>query len=106
MTMAYVEYWADGSQFVAQMNLAFFYNVSSAVGPGRDARGDDVLLVQYFLKTIAGTVVVGPGWKTWNPPRTARPFLVDGCMGPVTAAWLKSFQDSQPWLFKDGVVDR
>src|SRR5262245_34063395 len=108
MTMAQVDFWADGSYVVAQMNLEFFYNVSFAVGPGRTTpnKRDDVLLVQYFLNTIAGRTVVGPGWTRWTPPKTARPFLVDGRMGPDTAAWIKSFQDSQPLLFKDGRIDR
>src|SRR5262245_40587771 len=84
--MAQVDFWADGGN--AGMDLEFFYNVSFAVGPGRTApnRRDDVLLVQYFLKSIAGTVVVGPGWEVWTPPKTAQPFLVDGWMGSVTAA--------------------
>ena len=42
-----------------------------------------------------GQIVVGPGWKLWAPPKTARPFLVDGRMGSVTAAWIKSFQEGK-----------
>jgi hypothetical protein len=69
-------------------------------------RRDDVLLVQYILINIAGKIVVGPGWQVWTPPKTARPFLVDGWMGPVTAAWIKSYQNSHRYLFKDGRIDR
>jgi hypothetical protein len=107
MTVAQVDYWEGGGSggYIA---LDYFYNVSYAVGPVGTApnRREDVLLVQYFLKNIAGTVVVGPGWKRWEPPKTAQPLLVDGWMGSVTAAWIKSYQDSLKLLYKDGRVDR
>jgi hypothetical protein len=118
MTMAQVDHWEDGD---GDLDLDPFYNVTMAVGPVGTApnRRDDVLLVQYLLTNIVGTVVVGPdgsswvppnvvgpGWDVWVPPKTAKSIQVNGRMDPGTAAWIKSYQNSLSLKLKDGRIDR
>jgi hypothetical protein len=105
--MAHVDHWEFGGD--AGMDLEFFYNVTQAVGPLGTApnRRDDVMLVQYLLTSIVGTVVMAGGRKTWIPPGSDRRLTVDGRMGPDTAAWIKSYQDGLSAIVsKDGRVDR
>jgi hypothetical protein len=100
MTMAQVDHWEDGD---GGLDLDPFYNVTMAVGPAGTApnRRDDVLLVQYFLTNVAGTL------DYWVPPRTDRPLQVDGRMGSDTAAWIKSYQNSMTdHTTRDGRIDR
>ena len=67
----------------------YFYNVHRAVGPGRPNQHEDVLLVQYFLKSIYDHP------NATNPPLHP-PFgskmVVDGVAGPITFSWIKHFQ--------------
>jgi hypothetical protein len=100
MTMAQVDHWEDGD---GGLDLDPFYNVTMAVGPVGTApnRRDDVLLVQYLLTNIVGTV------DNWVPPKSAKRLHVNGRMGSDTAAWIKSYQDSlDDQIAKDGRVDR
>jgi peptidoglycan hydrolase-like protein with peptidoglycan-binding domain len=92
-------------------SLPTIYNVSMGVGP--DPRGfyrrDDILLVQYLLKKV---------WEEHgseiSPPLPAPPepgtIKVDGIFGPITARWIKRYQEEvkksgQP-IAADGRVDR
>ena len=97
--MAQVDTWEDGSNATY---LDSFYNVTMAVGPVGTApnRRDDVLLVQYLFANIVDAGV-------WVPPKTAKPFQVNGRMGPALAEWIKAYQASkQAFLFQDGRIDR
>src|SRR6516165_10549807 len=97
--MAQVDTWADGSNAT---DLDFFYNVTMAVGPLHKApnQRDDVMLVQYLLKTI---VRVG----LWVPPTLSKPFPADGRMGPDTEAWIRDYQlIKHRVLVQDGRIDR
>jgi hypothetical protein len=97
--MAHVDTWVDGSNAT---DLDFFYNVTMAVGPvGRAPnRPDDVMLVQYLLTTL---VRVG----LWVPPTLSKRFLVDGRMGPDTAAWITDYQlIKHRVVVQDGRIDR
>jgi hypothetical protein len=99
MVMAQVDTWEDGSN---STYLDFFYNVSFAVGPAGTApnRHDDVMLVQYLLKTL-----VRLGF--WVPPTLSKPFSVDGRMGPDTAAWIRDYQLQRlTIIYQDGRIDR
>jgi hypothetical protein len=99
MVMAQVDTWEGGSNAT---DLDFIYNVTMAVGPVDTApnRPDDVMLVQYLLKTI---VRVG----LWTPPTLSKPFPVDGRMGPDTAAWIKDYQLIKHRVAnQDGRIDR
>src|SRR5262245_47766377 len=71
-----------------------YYNVTWAVGPVGTApnRRDDVLLVQYLLKKIAENPARRIFAIDWTLPSPAKSFLVDGWMGSVTAAWIRSYQ--------------
>src|SRR4051794_15301770 len=98
--MAQVDTWADGSNVT---DLDFFYNVTMAVGPHGTApnRTDDVLLVQYLLKTLARAGV-------YLPPTLSKPFPVTGKMNPDTAAWIMDYQLSKRRISNtlDGRIDR
>jgi hypothetical protein len=99
MVMAQVDTWEGGSNAT---DLDFIYNVTMAVGPPGTApnRPDDVMLVQYLMKTI---VRVG----LWVPPTLSKPFPVDGRMGPDTAAWIQDYQlTKHKFVFQDGRIDR
>jgi hypothetical protein len=97
--MAHVDTWEGGSNAT---DLDFIYNVTMAVGPPGTApnRPDDVMLVQYLLKTL---VRVG----LWVPPTLSKPFPADGRMGPDTAAWIKDYQlTKHRFVVQDGRIDR
>jgi hypothetical protein len=88
-----------------------YYNVTLAVGPVGTApnRRDAVFLVQYLLKGIADNPA--PFNLPWFPPRTTTPFRVDGYMGPITASWIKCYQEHlikrfSGYFVPDGRVDR
>jgi hypothetical protein len=114
-TMAHIEH-IDNSKLIAY-DSDIFYNATMAVGPTGTApnRRDDVMLVQYLLKVVAdyaksvGSYLPHAAGK-WSPPGAGTPFLVDGRMGPDTAAWIKSYQEavSKPGysILLDGRVDR
>ena len=100
MTMAQVDHWEDGD---GGLDLDPFYNVTMAVGPLGTApnRRDDVMLVQYLLTNLEGTIDIR------LPRGTAKRLHVNGRMGPDTAAWIKAYQDSlNDKISKDGRVDR
>jgi len=71
----------------------FIYNIDASVGPSSPNRRDDVLLVQYFLKSI------NDQRSLFTPPFTALPLAaqevlkVDGIAGPVTFRAIRHFQD-------------
>ena len=97
--MAHVDTWEGGTNAT---HLDFIYNVTMAVGPPGTApnRPDDVMLVQYLLKTI---VRVG----LWVPPTLSKPFPADGRMGPDTAAWIQDYQLTKHRVaVQDGRIDR
>jgi hypothetical protein len=97
--MAQVDTWEGGTNATY---LDFIYNVTMAVGPPGRApnRPDDVMLVQYLMKTI---VRVG----LWVPPTLSKPFPVDGRMGPDTAAWIQDYQlTKHRRIIQDGRIDR
>jgi hypothetical protein len=100
MIMAQVDHWEDGD---GGLGLDPFYNVTMAVGPVGTApnRRDDVLLVQYLLANVVGTLDIPV------PPRAAKRIHVNGRMGPETAAWIKAYQDSlTDHTTRDGRIDR
>src|SRR5215208_4070845 len=70
--------------------MRVFYGIDLAVGPGKANRRDDVLLVQFFLRSISRTTD-NVTKESYSPPGQA-PLLVDGLYGPRTAAYLKHFE--------------
>ncbi len=70
----------------------FFYNVDLTVGPGSPNRRDDVLLVQFFIKSVFDNT------SRFNPPfaplplQPGRVFKVDGIAGPITFGAIKHYQ--------------
>lgn len=99
MAMAQVDTWDGGSNATY---LDFIYNVTMAVGPAGTApkRRDDVMLVQFLLKSIVRAGL-------WTPPTYSKPFPVDGKMGPDTAAWIQDYQLIKHRIAaQDGRIDR
>ena len=78
-------------------------SVNQAVGPGCPNRRPDVLLVQFLLRVVDQT----PGRNTWITTRRAKPLVIDGKFGDVTASFIELFQRQFPIypLAKDGRVD-
>ena len=69
-----------------------FANLHTPVGPGTDhqSRKDDIMLVQYLLKTIFQNS------GKFSPPLAVpklKPLVIDGVLGPITFSWIKAFQD-------------
>lgn len=98
-TMAQVDTWEGGTNATY---LDFFYNVTMAVGPVGTApnQRDDVMLVQYLLTNLVRSGL-------WAPPTLAKPFPVDGKMGPDTAAWIADYQlTKHRVVVRDGRIDR
>ena len=88
--------------------IRVFYNVDHAVGPGRLNRRDDVLLVQFFLRSLARVNDVMTQ-DSYFPTGQAL-IDTDGVFGPQTAAYIKHFEAvlsrSLPGaLWRDGVID-
>jgi hypothetical protein len=67
------------------------YLVDGAVGRGQANRRDDVLLVQFFLRALAGVKAAGIG-DTYQVPG-AMPLFVDGICGAQTMATISRFQN-------------
>jgi hypothetical protein len=66
------------------------YTVDQAVGAGCPNQRADVLLVQHLL-AVAWIEV--PSSKGFRPPGEDGPLKVDGIFGPVTARFIKFFQE-------------
>jgi peptidoglycan hydrolase-like protein with peptidoglycan-binding domain len=66
------------------------YTVEQAVGAGCPNARADVLLVQHLL-AIAWIEI--PASKGFRPPGETGPLKVDGIFGPVTARFIKFFQE-------------
>ena len=72
----------------------FFYNVDSTVGAASQNKRDDVLLVQYFIKTIFDNPSL---FSPALPPLPLSPgqiFKVDGVAGPITFRAIKHYQET------------
>lgn len=93
-----------------KINDPYVYNIDFSVGPGSPNKRDDVLLVQYFLKSI------NDKRDSANPPFAPLPlapgevFKVDGIAGPITFRAIKHFQDQALQrgrsITPDGRVDK
>ncbi len=80
----------------------YFYNVNHAVGPSCPNQHEDVLLVQYFLKSIyAHPNAASP---PLHPP-AGQGMIVDGVAGPITFYWIKHFQEELKLRGESIVVD-
>jgi peptidoglycan hydrolase-like protein with peptidoglycan-binding domain len=91
--MAFID--ADNT---GEADIPYFYNLTSAVGGGRECLKEDVMLVQYFLKKI---------YEHKNEIKN-KPYgemVVDGKFGPITRNWILSFQIRQQ-ANADGIVDK
>jgi hypothetical protein len=66
------------------------YTVEQAVGAGCPNPRADVLLVQHLL-AIAWIEI--PASKGFRPPGETKPLKTDGMFGPVTARFIKFFQE-------------
>jgi hypothetical protein len=75
-----------------------YYNVTFAIGKGAMLVGDDVMLVQYFLKSIYRS---DPGLP-FRPPGEMK---VDGICGDTTLKWIRAYQEDCG-LWVDSRVDR
>jgi hypothetical protein len=79
-----------------------YYNIDAAVGPNCPNVTTDVMLVQFFLHQIYSF----PGKD--NVPSGPK-IKIDGQFGPVTASWIKHFQNEVKMKGKsiqtDGRVD-
>jgi hypothetical protein len=91
--------------------MRVFYGIDLAVG-GRGAnRRDDVMLVQFFLKSVSRTTD-SITKESYLPPGEA-PLQVDGLYGPRTAAYFRHFagvlsrasQGTAMQLWQDGAID-
>ena len=85
--------------------LRVVFGVDAAVGPGRPNRRDDVLLVQFMLRAMAGKEYdLGKGNFIGVPGKP--PIAADGVCGANTVAAIKRFQSLyQKGKIDDGVVD-
>jgi hypothetical protein len=66
------------------------YSVEQAVGIGSPNQREDVLLVQFFLRTLQDP---GGGGAPFVPPGESAPLAIDGVFGKHTAAHIKFFQE-------------
>jgi hypothetical protein len=91
--------------------MRVFYGIDLAVGARGANRRDDVMLVQFFLKSVARTND-SITKESYTPPGQAV-LQVDGIYGPRTAAYINHFeavlsrasQGAAMQLWQDGVVD-
>src|SRR3712207_5364224 len=101
--MAYVRLLANPNRL---LRCAYF--VDHAVGAGRPNRRDDVLLIQFLLKSIAKRKDSVSG-ESYTPPG-AQPLSIDGICGRQTVAYIKHFQGvisrvpNAGGLWQDGIV--
>ena len=89
------------------------YVIDRGVGEGRPNQRDDVLLVQFFLRTLGPQPIEGT--KETFLPVGQPPLAIDGTCGQRTIAAIKTFQtqfnktqkteDRSFILIEDGVVD-
>jgi hypothetical protein len=70
------------------------FNVSQNVGPSGWNVREDVMLVQFMLK-VAGD---GADWA-----KGLKPIEPDGYYGPITASWIKAFQEATDTEFASRV---
>jgi len=88
----------------------FFYNLDNAVGLGSANVRDDVLLVQYFLKTIFDNPSASSKPLSPLPLKPGEVFRVDGIAGPITVRAIKHYQETQRAggraIVSDGRVDK
>ena len=98
--MAYIQLFAPETSLIR-----VFFGVDAAVGPGQPNRREDVLLVQYSLRAMAGKEYdLGKGNFIGVPGKP--PIAVDGVCGINTIAAIKRFQSLyHEGKVKDGVVD-
>lgn len=82
--------------------LAYFYNVTNAVGEQCPNMKDDVMMVQYMLHHLYKGAPVNM--------KPAGELTVDGICGPVTKQWIRTYQNqlyqSGFSISPDGRVDR
>ena len=91
--------------------MRVFYGIDMAVGSGRPNRRDDVLLVQFFLKTLSRAP--DSITKESYVPAGQAPLQIDGIYGPRTAAYISQFaavlsrasKGEAMQLWQDGVID-
>ena len=85
----------------------FLYTIEGAVGRGGENRGDDVLLVQLFLRV---QMEEGGAEAPYRPPGRD-PLLIDGICGANTMAYILYYQEEAKRRFPgiaplpDGKVD-
>jgi hypothetical protein len=90
--------------------MRVFYGIDQAVGVRGANRGDDVMLVQFFLRALAR--VDDPVTKESYFPKGQAMIEVDGLYGPRTAAFINHFEDvlsrastGDFKMWQDGVID-
>jgi hypothetical protein len=87
--MAFVDR-LDGSEVTLEDGFdGHFFNVSMAVGSGAPNRRDDVMLVQYLLRSIYSHSA------NFEPPierPNGRDMEIDGRFGQTTSKWITHFQ--------------
>jgi hypothetical protein len=88
--------------------LRVFYNVDHAVGPHRFNGRDDVMLVQFFLRSLSRVNDVITR-ESYFPTGQAL-IDTDGIYGPQTAAYIRHFEAvlsraAPGALWRDGVID-
>src|SRR5262245_7068745 len=74
----------------ADPKIELAYTVEQAVGTGCTNARADVLLVQHLLALAWNDA---PKSKGFRPPGETKPLNVDGVFGPVTARFIKFFQE-------------
>ncbi len=91
-------------------NDPYVYNIDDSVGPGAPNRRDDVLLVQYFLKSINDKRDAASPRFAPLPLAPSEVFKVDGVAGPITFRAIEHFQQQAAQqgrkVVADGRVDK
>lgn len=80
------------------IRIPTFYNLTKSVGKSKPGSQLDVLLVQFFLKEVAGQ----PG-SSFKPPSSK--LDLTGVTDQNLIDWISAYQKSKPQLYSDGIVD-
>lgn len=77
---------ASGEGLSRDWDLALFYNLDRAVGPGAFNLTDDVQLVQFFMVRYFRR-------HPEQRPQGVNPLTIDGIYGPITGRYIKTTQN-------------